>query len=196
MFGSTSGGVNFCQHCRGRKRYFSYILFDYFCINIMSRTMFFRSLQVEYLQLAGGMCPKMFASRYQWDPEPTYLVKQYLVHFFVSSSIFCIFLGILFIFRSARTSYRAFDSRLSVRPPATISPEFIYELKHCRQASGTPKIVYFLKAHDVSYPNSDENTNTKTETNKGKHLCCDMFLNRRCKKDSEYDMRQAESQKI
>ena len=80
------------------------------------------------------------------------------------------------IFRSARTSYRA-----SVRPvpstrPATIFPEFIDELKHCHQASGTPQIVYFLKADDVSYPNSDENTNTKTntgtntntETNKGK----------------------------
>ena len=42
------------------------------------------------------------------------------------------------------------------RPPATIFPEFIDELKHCRQASGTPQIVYFLKAHDVSYPNSDK----------------------------------------
>ena len=46
----------------------------------------------------------------------------------------------------------------------------------CRQASGTPQTIYFLKADDVSYPNSDENTNTKTnidtntktETNKGK----------------------------
>ena len=59
---------------------------------------------------------------------------------------------------------------------ATIFPEFIDELKHCRQASGTPQLVYFLKAHDVSYPNSDKNTNTntntqtntKTETNKGR----------------------------
>ena len=66
--------------------------------------------------------------------------------------------------------------RPSVHPSATIFPEFIYELKHCRQASGTPQIVYFLKAHDVSYPNSDKNTNTntntetntKTETNKGR----------------------------
>ena len=41
---------------------------------------------------------------------------------------------------------------------------FIDELKRCRQASGTPQIVYFLKAHDVSYPNSDETTNTKTNT--------------------------------
>ena len=68
----------------------------------------------------------------------------------------------------------------STRPPATIFPEFIDELKHCRQASGTPQIVYFLKADDVSYPNSDEisntetntktntETNTKTETNKGR----------------------------
>ena len=62
------------------------------------------------------------------------------------------------------------------RPPATIFPEFIDELQHCPQASGTPQIVYFLKAHDVSYPNSEDNsntetntkTNTKTETNKGK----------------------------
>ena len=38
------------------------------------------------------------------------------------------------------------------------------ELKHCRQASGTPQIIYFLKAHDVSYPNSDENSNTETNT--------------------------------
>ena len=72
--------------------------------------------------------------------------------------------------------------RPSVHPSAQIFPEFIDELKHCRQASGTPQIVYFLKAHDVSYPNSDKNsntetntntntnteTNTKTETNKGK----------------------------
>ena len=40
--------------------------------------------------------------------------------------------------------------------PATIFHELIDELKHCRQASGTPKIVYFLKADDVSYPNSDK----------------------------------------
>ena len=80
------------------------------------------------------------------------------------------------LFRSARTSYRAFDFRPSTRPPATIFPEFIDELYHCRQASGTPQTLYFLKADDVSYPNSDENTNTETntgtntntETNKGK----------------------------
>ena len=70
--------------------------------------------------------------------------------------------------------------RPPVRPPATIFPEFIEELKHCRQASGTPQIAYFMKADDVSYPNSDKNentetntktnteTNTKTETNKGR----------------------------
>ena len=65
--------------------------------------------------------------------------------------------------------------RPSVHPSAQIFPEFIDELKHCRQASGTPQIIYFLKARDVSYPNSDENsntekntkTNTKTEANKG-----------------------------
>ena len=68
----------------------------------------------------------------------------------------------------------------SVHPSAPIFPEFIDELKHCRQASGTPQIAYFMKADDVSYPNSDENsntetntktnteTNTKTETNKGR----------------------------
>ena len=77
------------------------------------------------------------------------------------------------LFRSARTSYRAFDSRPpvrpSTRPPATIFPEFIDELKQCRKASGTPQIAYFMKADDVSYPNLDEkaNTNTNTETNKG-----------------------------
>ena len=69
----------------------------------------------------------------------------------------------------------------SVRPPATIFPEFIDELKQFNSgsetvASGTPQIAYFMKADDVSYPNLDENTNTKTntatntntETNKGK----------------------------
>ena len=64
----------------------------------------------------------------------------------------------------------------SVRPPATIFPEFIDELKQCRQASGTPQIAYFMKADDVSYPNSNTETstktntetNTKTETNKGR----------------------------
>ena len=83
------------------------------------------------------------------------------------------------IFRSARTFYRTFV-RPSIRPPAPIFPELIDELKHCRQASGTPQIVYFLKAHDVIYPNSDKNSNTETftktntetnkkiETNKGR----------------------------
>ena len=68
------------------------------------------------------------------------------------------------------------EPSIPVHPSATIFPE----LKHCREASGTPQIVYFLKAHDVSYPNSDKKTNTntntetnaktntKTETNKGK----------------------------
>ena len=32
------------------------------------------------------------------------------------------------------------------------------------QASGSPQPIHFLKAHDVSYPNTDENTNTKTKT--------------------------------
>ena len=66
------------------------------------------------------------------------------------------------IFMSARTSYRAFDSR-PVRPSAPIFPEFKDELKHCHQASGTPQIayfIYFMKADDVSYLNSDKNTNT------------------------------------
>ena len=62
--------------------------------------------------------------------------------------------------------------------PSTIFPEFIDELKHCRRASGTPQTIHFLKAHDVSFPNSDKNsntatntktnTNTKTDTNKGR----------------------------
>ena len=54
--------------------------------------------------------------------------------------------------------------RPSVHPSATIFPEFIDELKHCRQTSGTPQTIYFLKAHDVSYLNSDKNTNTKVKT--------------------------------
>ena len=54
--------------------------------------------------------------------------------------------------------------RPSVHPSAQIFPEFIDELKHCRQASGTPQIVYFLKTHDVSYLNSDEKSNTETNT--------------------------------
>ena len=39
------------------------------------------------------------------------------------------------IFRSARAPYRAFDVRTSrpVRPTTTIFPEFLDELKHCRQ---------------------------------------------------------------
>ena len=32
------------------------------------------------------------------------------------------------------------------------------------QASGTHQPIHFLKAHDVSYPNSDRNTNTVTKT--------------------------------
>ena len=73
------------------------------------------------------------------------------------------------LFRSARTSFRAFD--FCPVPSATIFPEHIDELKHCRQALGAPQTIYFLKADDVSHPNSDENANTKTntkaETNKG-----------------------------
>ena len=60
--------------------------------------------------------------------------------------------------------------------PATFFPEFIDKLQHCRQPLGTPQTIYFLKAHDVSYPNSEENsnketntmTNKKIETNKGR----------------------------
>ena len=62
--------------------------------------------------------------------------------------------------------------------PSTNFPEFIDELKHCRRASGTPQTIHSLKAHDVSFPNSDKNsntatntktnTNTKTDTNKGR----------------------------
>ena len=32
------------------------------------------------------------------------------------------------------------------------------------QASGSPQPIFFVKAHDVSSPNTDENTNTKTKT--------------------------------
>ena len=72
------------------------------------------------------------------------------------------------------------EPSIPVRPSfhlyAPIFPEFIDELKHCRQASGTPQIAYFMKADDVSYPNSNTETstktntetNTKTETNKGR----------------------------
>ena len=93
------------------------------------------------------------------------------------------------LFRSVRTSYRTFDSRPSTCP-ATIFLEFIDELKHCRQASRTPQTIYFLKAHDVSYPNADENTNTKTNastsntnirtTNRQTDICY-MILERRWK---------------
>ena len=40
------------------------------------------------------------------------------------------------------------------------SKSLIYHI----QASGSPQPIHFLKAHDVSYPNTDENTNTKTKT--------------------------------
>ena len=36
----------------------------------------------------------------------------------------------------------------STRPRQNF-PEFIDELKHCRQASGTPQIIYFLKAIQI-----------------------------------------------
>ena len=62
--------------------------------------------------------------------------------------------------------------RPSVHPSAQIFPEFIDELKHCRQASGTPQTIHFLKAHNVSYrettTKTNTETNTKTETNKGR----------------------------
>ena len=32
------------------------------------------------------------------------------------------------------------------------------------QAWGSPQPIHFLKAHDISSPNTDENTNTKTKT--------------------------------
>ena len=70
----------------------------------------------------------------------------------------------LFLFLGPRGP---FIEPLPVHPstrPATIFHELIDELKHCRQASGTPQMVYFLKAHDVSYPNSDKNFNTETNT--------------------------------
>ena len=59
------------------------------------------------------------------------------------------------------------EPSIPIRPPvpsAPIFPEFIDEPKLCRQASGTPQTVYFLKADDVSDSNSDKNTNTKTNT--------------------------------
>ena len=60
------------------------------------------------------------------------------------------------------------EPSIPVCPPALIFPEFTDDLKYCRQASGTPQIVYFLKAYDVSYPNWNKYSNTKTETNKGR----------------------------
>ena len=51
-----------------------------------------------------------------------------------------------------------------IHSPTPIFPEFIVELLHCRQTSGTPQTVYILKAHDARYPKSDENKNTKTNT--------------------------------
>ena len=65
----------------------------------------------------------------------------------------------------------------SVHPSATIFPELIDELKHCRQASGTPQTIHFLKAHNVSYrettTKTNTETNTKTETNEGRS--CDTY---------------------
>ena len=40
------------------------------------------------------------------------------------------------------------------------SQSLIYHI----QASGTPQPIHYLKAHDVSYQYSDENTNTKKKT--------------------------------
>ena len=40
------------------------------------------------------------------------------------------------------------------------SKSLIYHI----QASWSPQPIHFLKAHDVSYANTDENTNTKTKT--------------------------------
>ena len=34
----------------------------------------------------------------------------------------------------------------------------------CKTAVGPQRPIHFLKAHDVSYPNSDRNTNTETKT--------------------------------
>ena len=51
-------------------------------------------------------------------------------------------------------------------PSTPIFPEFIVELLHCRQTSGTTQTIHFLKTHDVSYPNSEKNSNTETNTKK------------------------------
>ena len=73
-----------------------------------------------------------------------------------------------------RDKYKDRDKRENLRH--LWCDNFLKKGWHCRQASGTPQIIYFLKADDVRYPNSDKNTNTntktetntKTKTNKGK----------------------------
>ena len=63
---------------------------------------------------------------------------------FVSKEPSKIILDFWTLFRSARTSYTASVCPPVPSCPATIFPEFINELKHCRQASGTPQIVYIF----------------------------------------------------
>ena len=103
--------------------------------------------------------------------EQTYIRNVSEIH----SAQVCLLLPIkaseVTVFRSTRTSCRTFYSRPPVRPTATNFPAFIDKLSHCRQTSGTPQTIHVLKAHYVSYSNSEENSNTetnpKTDTNKG-----------------------------
>ena len=55
-------------------------------------------------------------------------------------------------------------STSSPSSPRPVSDYYYKCLIYHIQASGSPQPIHFLKAHDVSYQNSGENTNTKTKT--------------------------------
>ena len=52
----------------------------------------------------------------------------------------------------------------SSSPSRSVSNYYYNCLIYHIQASGSPQPIHFLKAHYVSYPNTDENTSTKTKT--------------------------------
>ena len=56
------------------------------------------------------------------------------------------------------------SSSSSSSSPRPVSNYYYNCLIYHTQASGSPQPIHFLKAHDVSSPNTDENTNTKTKT--------------------------------
>ena len=176
-FGQWTFGNNTLQkgdsrRCRAYKNFLKHLILADYSKNICRRGIFVQSSKINIVCCLSPyslwIIPKWNTVSIKRTHSPKGIQISPRGKYFSENSTVCAFMTIVSSWLVSLSDPSGTDLSLVFSPPPSPSrpvSDYYYKCPiYCIQALGSPQPIHFLKAHDVSSPNTDENTNTKTKT--------------------------------